>query len=49
MSPEIWASRPYDAKSDMWALGCLLYEMAMLRCVARLCAIVRHSHMHMRV
>ena len=33
MSPEIWQSRPYDAKSDMWALGCLLYELAMLRCV----------------
>jgi serine/threonine protein kinase len=32
MSPEIWQSRPYDSKSDMWALGCLLYELAMLRC-----------------
>ena len=31
MSPEIWANRPYDAKSDMWALGCLLYELAQLR------------------
>ena len=30
MSPEIWASKPYDHKSDMWALGCLLYELAML-------------------
>jgi serine/threonine protein kinase len=24
MSPEIWSNRPYDCKSDMWALGCLL-------------------------
>ena len=31
MSPEIWANRPYDAGSDMWALGCTLYELAALR------------------
>jgi hypothetical protein len=30
MSPEIWLNKPYDSKSDMWALGCLLYELAML-------------------
>jgi NIMA (never in mitosis gene a)-related kinase len=30
MSPEIWANKPYDAKSDVWALGCLVYELAML-------------------
>ena len=30
MSPEIWSNRPYDHRSDMWALGCLLYELAML-------------------
>ena len=30
MSPEIWQSKPYDCKSDMWALGCLVYELAML-------------------
>ena len=27
MSPEIWMRRPYNEKSDVWALGCLLYEM----------------------
>lgn len=27
MSPEIWSKRPYDHKSDVWALGCILYEM----------------------
>jgi NIMA (never in mitosis gene a)-related kinase len=30
MSPEIWMNRPYDARSDVWALGCLVYELAML-------------------
>ena len=27
LSPEILESKPYDAKSDIWALGVLLYEM----------------------
>ena len=30
MSPEIWANKPYDAKSDVWAVGCLVYELCML-------------------
>ena len=30
MSPEIWANKPYDAKSDVWAVGCLIYELCML-------------------
>eukprot|EP00741_Cyanophora_paradoxa_P020945 tig00021319_g20220.t1 len=31
MSPEIWKNRPYDKKSDIWSLGCLLYELITYR------------------
>lgn len=31
MSPEIMESRPYDFKSDVWSLGCVLYEMVSLK------------------
>jgi NIMA (never in mitosis gene a)-related kinase len=31
LSPEICENKPYNNKSDIWSLGCILYEMATLR------------------
>ncbi|XP_046543199.1 serine/threonine-protein kinase Nek6-like [Haliotis rubra] len=31
LSPEICQKQPYNHKSDLWALGCILYEMCCLR------------------
>lgn len=30
-SPEVWRDQPYDIKSDVWSLGCVLYETITLK------------------
>ena len=34
LSPEICEDKPYNRKSDVWAVGCVLYELSTLRSAA---------------
>ena len=36
MSPEVLQGKGYDWKSDSWSLGCIAYELCMLRSPFRL-------------
>lgn len=29
-SPEVWRDKPYDNRSDIWSIGCVLYELITL-------------------
>lgn len=31
MSPELFKYKPYNYKSDIWALGCVVYEICNLK------------------
>ena len=30
-SPEVWRDEPYNMKADIWSLGCVIYEICMLK------------------
>lgn len=40
VSPEVVRGAGYDWKSDVWSLGCLLYELASLRSPFEVCCCV---------
>lgn len=43
-SPEVWQDKPYDIKSDIWSLGCVLYEMITLMPPFRASSMAGLSH-----
>jgi NIMA (never in mitosis gene a)-related kinase len=52
MHTEVMSNQPYDYKSDMWSLGCCLYEMMSLKHAfdasdmsSLVCKIMRGEHL----
>ena len=49
MAPEMFKRKPYDHKADVWAAGCVLYEMMQLsepfraRTMGELTRLVQHQ------
>ncbi len=41
MAPELWSDSPsYSVKSDLWALGCVLYFMCALKPAVRILSVI---------
>ena len=45
MPPELWQNKKYTFTSDLWALGCLLYELMTYRCLLQLASHRLHSRL----
>ena len=45
MAPELLNSSKYDCKVDIWALGCLVYELCTLKCAFEAASINETMHM----
>lgn len=43
MSPELMSEKAYDTKSDIWSLGCMVYEMCALRYAVAVCGCIEDA------